>query len=67
VVPVVAASLGAQLVAMLAPPLRSVLGITALRPSDWLVVATGALTPAAIHETRRRLAPSPHSTGGTSA
>lgn len=56
---VVLASLGAQLAAMLAPPLRRILGITALGPADWAVVAAGALAPAAFHETRRRFGPSP--------
>jgi Ca2+-transporting ATPase len=59
VAPVVLGSLGAQLAAMAFPPLRRLLGITALPPADWLVVAAGALTPAAFHEARRRLAPSP--------
>jgi Ca2+-transporting ATPase len=67
VLPVVLGSLGAQLIAMVAPPLRGLLGIAALRPADWLVVAAGALAPAAIHETRRRLHTSPHPIGGTSA
>src|SRR5688572_25756020 len=67
VLPVVLGSLGAQLIAMVAPPLRRLLGITALRPADWLVVGAGALAPAAIHETRRRLGTSPHPIGGTSA
>jgi Ca2+-transporting ATPase len=56
---VVLASLGAQLAAMLVPPLRRVLGVTALAPADWLVVAAGALAPAVLHETRRRLSASP--------
>ena len=56
---VVLASLGAQLAAMVAPPLRRLLGTTALGPADWLVVAAGALAPAAIHETRRRLGSTP--------
>ena len=59
VTPVVLGSLGAQLLAMAAPPLQRLLGITPLGPAGWLVVAAGALMPAAIHETRRRLAPSP--------
>jgi Ca2+-transporting ATPase len=53
--PVVLASLGAQLAAMFVPPLRRLLGVTALTPSDWLVVAAGALGPALVHESRRRL------------
>jgi Ca2+-transporting ATPase len=52
---VVAASVAAQLAAMVVPPLRGLLGVTALAPADWLVVAGGALAPAAIHEARRRL------------
>jgi Ca2+-transporting ATPase len=52
---VVAASVAAQLAAMVVPPLRRLLGVTPLRPVDWLVVAGGALAPAAIHEARRRL------------
>jgi len=52
---VVAASVAAQLAAMVVPALRGLLGVTALRPADWLVVAGGALAPAAIHEARRRL------------
>ena len=52
---VVAASVAAQLAAMLVPPLRGLLGVTPLRPADWLVVAGGALAPAVIHEARRRL------------
>jgi Ca2+-transporting ATPase len=56
---VVAASLGAQLAAMLVPPLRRVLGVTALAPMDWLVVAASALAPAIVHESRRRLTTSP--------
>ena len=56
---VVLASLGAQLAAMLVPPLRRVLGVTALAPIDWLVVAASALAPAVVHESRRRLTTSP--------
>jgi len=56
---VVAASVAAQLAAMVVPPLRRLLGITPLGPADWLLVAGGALAPAAIHEARRRLAHSP--------
>jgi len=52
---VVLASLGAQLAALLVPPLRRMLGVTALAPADWLVVAAGALAPAIVHEGRRRL------------
>jgi Ca2+-transporting ATPase len=52
---VVAASVAAQLAAMLVPSLRRRLGVTPLDPADWLVVAGGALAPAAIHEGRRRL------------
>ncbi|HEY7520452.1 MAG TPA: cation-transporting P-type ATPase [Methylomirabilota bacterium] len=59
VVPVVVGSLGVQLATLIASPLRRLLGLAALRPSDWLVVAAGALAPAAFHETRRRLHPSP--------
>jgi Ca2+-transporting ATPase len=59
VAPVVLASLGVQLAAMVAPPLRRLLGITALAPADWLVVAAGALAPAVVHESRRRLTASP--------
>jgi P-type Ca2+ transporter type 2C len=56
---VVLASLGAQMAAMLVPPLRRLLGVTPLAPADWLVVAAGALTPAVLHEGRRRLSTSP--------
>ena len=56
---VVLASLGAQMAAMLVPPLRGLLGVTPLAPADWLVVAAGALTPAVLHEGRRRLNASP--------
>jgi Ca2+-transporting ATPase len=56
---VVLASLGAQLAAMFVPPLRRLLGVTPLAPSDWLVVAAGALGPALVHEGRRRLTQSP--------
>jgi Ca2+-transporting ATPase len=56
---VVLASLGAQMAAMLVPPLRRLLGVTPLAPADWLVVAAGALTPAVLHEGRRRLNASP--------
>jgi P-type Ca2+ transporter type 2C len=52
---VVLASLGAQLAAMFVPPLRRLLGVTPLAPADWLVVAAGALGPALVHESRRRL------------
>ena len=52
---VVVASVAMQLAAMVVPPLRGLLGVTPLRPADWLVVAGGALAPAAIHEARRRL------------
>jgi Ca2+-transporting ATPase len=61
---VVLASLGAQLAAMLVPPLRRLLGVTALAPSDWLVVAAGALAPALAHEGRRRLVTSPNDPRG---
>ena len=56
---VVLASLGAQLAAMFVSPLRRLLGVTALTPSDCLVVAAGALGPAVVQEARRRLRPSP--------
>jgi Ca2+-transporting ATPase len=56
---VVLASLGAQLAAMLVPPLRRILGVTALAPADWLVVAAGALAPAVLHESRRRIGAAP--------
>ena len=56
---VVLASVGAQLAAMLVPPLRRLLGVTVLAPSDWLVVAAGALAPAVLHEGRRRLTTTP--------
>jgi Ca2+-transporting ATPase len=56
---VVAASVAAQLAAMVVPPLRRLLGLTALGPADWLLVAGGALAPAAIHEARRRLTRAP--------
>jgi Ca2+-transporting ATPase len=56
---VVAASVAAQLAAMVLPPLRRLLGVTPLGPADWLLVAGGALGPAAIHEARRRLARAP--------
>jgi Ca2+-transporting ATPase len=56
---VVLASLGAQLAAMLLPPLRRLLGVTPLAPADWLVVAAGALAPAVLHEGRRRFSTSP--------
>ena len=56
---VVLASLAAQGAAMLLPPLRRLLGVTALSPADWAVVAVGALAPALVHEGRRRLTTSP--------
>jgi len=56
---VVLASLGAQLAAMFVPSLRRLLGVTALTPFDCLVVAAGALAPAVVQESRRRLTPSP--------
>jgi Ca2+-transporting ATPase len=56
---VVAASVAAQLAVMVVPPLRRLLGVTALGPADWLLVAGGALAPAAIHEARRRLGRTP--------
>jgi len=55
---VVLASLGAQMAALLVPPLRRLLGVTPLAPADWLVVAAGALTPAVLHEGRRRFSAS---------
>jgi P-type Ca2+ transporter type 2C len=61
---VVLASLGAQLAAMLLPPLRRLLGVTPLAPADWLVVAAGALAPAVLHEGRRRLSTLPNQRDG---
>jgi Ca2+-transporting ATPase len=54
--PVVAASLGTQVLAMLTPPLRRMLGLAPPATADWLVVAAGALAPAAVNELRRRAA-----------
>jgi Ca2+-transporting ATPase len=51
---VVTATVAAQLGAMVLPPLRRLLGVTPLGALDWLVVAGGALAPAALHEARRR-------------
>src|SRR5262249_12192763 len=52
---VVLASVAAARAGTRVPPLRRLLGVTPLAPTDWLVVAAGALTPAVLHESRRRL------------
>lgn len=52
--PLLVAALGGTLAlqgaAIVAPPLRRLLGTTPLRPADWLIVAAGAVAPLLIKE-----------------
>jgi Ca2+-transporting ATPase len=52
--PVVGGTLGLQIAAMALPPLRSVLGLTPLSLTDWVLVAGATTLPFALKELRRQ-------------
>jgi Ca2+-transporting ATPase len=51
---VVAGTLGAQLAAMTLPPLRTLLGLTPLSASDWVMVTGASALPFVLKELRRQ-------------
>jgi Ca2+-transporting ATPase len=68
-VPVLEATVGGtlavHLAAMTAPPLRRVLGTTALSASDWMLVAVGAAVPLVIRQLRTMFGPAEGPPGET--